>query len=354
MIEKTICYSLPGEGLGHATRTYSILGKLDSSIKVHIFTWGEAYDFFKEQNYPYLYKIEAELPFGRNESGTISIPKTIYNFFNFIKKYKKSYNDIKNIIVDLNPDLIISDFEPILPRIAKKLNIKYLSIDNQHKFSRCYTEDLGLKLKFYSWLMGLYTELLVPNPNGILISTFYHSKIKKKSKSTFLANCFIRSSLESLEIKDNNFILVYYKKSSGDQILEQLNKMSSKYKIKVYGCPKEKRIYSNIEYNDISNYHFLNDLANCSYLFCSSGNQLIGEAIYCGKPIFTIPEHNQAEQYINAFFIKKMNAGTFCYLKDLNFELIQDFLNEFKTKNSSKINGADQAVALINNYLLEN
>jgi hypothetical protein len=68
MNEKTICYSLPGEGLGHATRTYSVLGKLDSSIKVHIFTWGEAYDFFKEQNYPYLYKIEAELPFGRSKS----------------------------------------------------------------------------------------------------------------------------------------------------------------------------------------------------------------------------------------------------------------------------------------------
>ena len=46
-----IFYSLPGEGLGHAIRTQAILDNLDPRIEVHLFTWGEAYDFFEKQNY---------------------------------------------------------------------------------------------------------------------------------------------------------------------------------------------------------------------------------------------------------------------------------------------------------------
>lgn len=348
---KKIFYSLPGEGLGHAIRTLSVIEKLPKDIEIHIFTWGEAFDFFEKQNYKNLHKIEADLPFGRGKNGQISIIQTGFKFIKFCKKYKKSFKDIEALTKELNPDLIISDFEPILPRIAKKLKIKYISIDNQHKFSRCYSNDIPLKYKFYCWLMGLYTELLVPNPDVAIVSTFYHSSIKKKPDKTILVNCFMRTLMENTITSNENFILVYYKSSSGDLLLKELNKISKFIKIKVYGCPKEKRIYSNIEYSDISNEAFIKDLSKCSYLLCSAGNQLLGEAIYYGKPIFAVPEPNQAEQYLNAYFVDKTNCGVICNVNEISINKILSFINKFKTNSSSKINGVNEVVPIINSYL---
>lgn len=350
-MKKVIFYSLAGEGLGHAIRTLAILEKLDPSIEVHIFTWGEAYDFFKNHGYENLHQIKADLHFGRSKDGKINKLKTAINFLNFIKNYKKAFREIEILAKGLKPKLIISDFEGVLPRVAKKLNIKYISIDNQHKFSRCYSNELSLINRFYYWIMGVYAELLVPNPDLAIVSTFHHSSIKTKLDKTILTNCFIRNSIENIKTADENFILVYYKISSGDILLKELNKISKFIKIKVYGCPKDKRIYSNIEYYDISNEAFIQDLSKCSYLFCSAGNQLLGEAVFYGKPIFAVPEANQPEQYINAFFIEKIKNGMLCEIKNININKILHFINNFKPKNSSKINGVYEAVDQINRYL---
>lgn len=354
-MKKIIFYSLPGEGLGHAIRTISILEQLDPSIEVHVFTWGEAYNFFKNENYKHLYEITA-LPFGRNKNGCINMTKTSVNFFKFLKNYKKYFNKVKDLAIQLKPDLIISDFEPILPRIAIKLGIKHISIDNQHKFSRCYSNDVSLKLKIYCWLMGLYTELLVPKPDKAVVSTFYHNSIKRNSHKTILTNCFMRKLLENTKPTDDGFILLYYKISSGATILKELHKISDKYKIKVYGCPKDKRDYGglktgNIQYFDILNEPFIKDLASCSYLFCSSGNQLLGEAVFYGKPIFTVPEVNQAEQFINAHFIEKLGFGVHCNLNEISLDKINSFINTYKPRDANMINGTYCTVDIINQYL---
>jgi uncharacterized protein (TIGR00661 family) len=352
-MKKTIFYGLPGEGLGHAIRTISILEKLNPEIEVHVFTWGEAYDFFKNENYKNLHKI-ADLPFGRDKNGCISVGKTFCNFIKFTKNYKKSFNEIKKLATEIKPDLIISDFEPILPRVGRKLKIPYISIDNQHKFSRCYADDVSLKLKFYCWVMGLYTEFLVPNPDKAVVSTFYHTAIKKLSHKTVLTNCFMRKLLEETKPKDDNFILVYYKISSGDKLLHELKKISNIYKIKVYGCPKDRRNFTNnFEYHDIKNEEFIKDLANCSYLFCSSGNQLLGEAVFYGKPIFTVPEINQAEQFINAHFIEKLGFGVHCNLWEISLDKIKEFILNYKQRSVESINGTSEAINIINHYLGE-
>lgn len=336
-----IFYSLPGEGLGHCARVLSILDYLEA--EVHIFTWGEAYDFLKKENYPYLHKITS-LPFGRNKKGKISTVKSIVNFLKFIKNYQESFDYCISQYHIHKPDLFIADFEGVLPRAAKHLNQYYLSIDNQHKFSRCDLSDLPFKLRMHAYGMGFYTEKLMPNPELAIVSTFYHSATKKYG-NTILTNCFLRKKFEEITPSTGNYILVYYKQSMGEQILDLLKDQNN---VKVYNFPYKKYHF---QYCELSNENFIRDLAGCKALIASAGNQLLGEAIYYNKPMFLIPEPNQPEQSINVFYIKKMGYGD--YTNDPIQEQIDNFLNNLTYKNEKHINGVHEVVDIINKYLYE-
>lgn len=344
---KRIFYSLPGEGLGHAARTKAIIDRLEH--EVHIFTWGEAFDFFKKQNYPYLHKI-AGIPFGRDSKNKIQIFKTIKNFISFLFKYRKSFKEILEFYEEIQPDLFVVDFEPILPRVARKIKAKYLSIDNQHKFSHCKIDDLPTNLRFFAYWMGMYTEINVPDPTEIIISTFYHSAVKKTGNVT-LVNCFMRKEFDKYKSIAGDYILVYYKNSCGPKILEILNELDIS-NVKVYNCPEQNRKYG-FEYHDTSNESFIAALAGCQAIFCGSGNQLLGESAFYGKPIFTIPEPNQPEQLINAYYVDKMGYGAYSELENISTEKVVDFLNTFKQRQCTEANGVDRAVEIINQYLNE-
>ena len=165
-----IFYSLSGEGLGHAIRTASLLENLDKKIEVHIFTWGEAYDFFEQLGHPHLYKI-ADLPFGRDKNNQISTIKTVVNFFRYGCKFPSSFLFVRKKAKELKPDLFISDFESLLPRVAHWMRKPLFSVDNQHRFSRCKLKGLSLGFRLYAYFIGMLTELYVPHPDKVVIST---------------------------------------------------------------------------------------------------------------------------------------------------------------------------------------
>ena len=339
---KTIFYGLAGEGLGHAVRTMSVIERVKA--KICVFTWGEAFNFFEKEQYPFLYPIDG-LPFGRNKQNKITALRSVGKFFQFLSKYKSSFNYVAKQAEKLSPSLFVSDFEPILPRVAKTLGIPLLSIDNQHKFSRCSIQSLPFKLRSYAWLMGRFTELFVPDPDEVLVSTFYHKELT--SNNAVLTNCFLRQNFENQVIHENDFVLVYYKKSCGDEILKNLSKRH--LTVKVYNCPQDKRIYPQFQYYELCNCAFIRDLAQCSHLFCSAGNQLLGEALYFGKPIFAVMEPNQPEQEINAFYIQKLNYGIGCNsVDDAKVDL---FLNNSWNKKPTRENGVDVAADIIHKYI---
>jgi uncharacterized protein (TIGR00661 family) len=346
-MKKRIFYSLAGEGLGHAIRTTAILEHLDPEFEVHLFTWGEAYDFFKKRQYPFLHRI-AKLPFGRTKNNKISTSKSILNFVKFCINFPSSFRYIGRLCKTLDPVLCIADFEAIMPRIAYTYYVPLFSIDNQHKFSRCESKDLPRSLRIYAYLMGLFTEIYVPRPERVIVSTFHHNALKKTDDQTIITNCFVRKSFNNYQPTIGDYVLLYYKSPFGGilEILAQTN-----WKIKVYGCPPHLRTVGKFEYQDIDNERFIKDLAGCSHLICGAGNQLLGEAIYYGKPIFAIPEPNQPEQSINAFYVEKMKRGTSCDVENLSIDKFLNFYETFKSEEGVGINGAIEAVTEIHKYL---
>lgn len=344
---KTIFYSLAGEGLGHACRTQAIIENLPD-YQVHLFTWGEAWEFFHRQGYPHLHKIVG-LPFGRKANNAISLWKTAINFMRFRSKCRSSMRYIVEHAIIHKPCLFVCDFESVMPKAARYFDKPLLSIDNQHKFSRTIDKDIPLDLRFFAFLMGLYAEWLCHRPDLAIVSTFYHSAVKKKyCKRTLLTNCFMRKSVEEIKPSVGDYVLVYYKPSVGPSMLDAL--ATTKEKVVVFNCPPEFRKHP-LDYHLVGGDSFIKALAGCKAVFCAAGNQLLGEAVYYGKPIFTIPEPNQPEQRINAYYVQKMNYGMTTAIEHFMPQMVVDFLSHLdKYDNRSNLNGVHVAIEQIRQY----
>jgi uncharacterized protein (TIGR00661 family) len=344
---KRVFYSLAGEGLGHTGRVYAIAEQLNKTqdCEVHIFTFGEAYDYFKSLNYHYLHLIDG-LRFGRFNKKVNNF-LTIYNFLKYLSVCKKSYNYISGKIKELKPVLAITDFEPILPRVANKHGLQLLSIDNQHRFSRCSNHDLSFLLKTYCNIAGLFIEKYIPNPDYVIVSTFYNEFANDESLE--VVGPIVREEFLKQEVKDDNFILLYYKKSVGEQILALLKKI--KMPVVVYGHEKI-GVEDNVTYKKLAYQEFAKDLASCKCVFGGAGNQLLCEALFLNKPVFAVPEPNQYEQYVNSEYLE-MAGETYCHLKDLNFNKVLKFILHRKTKQYryNLSNGTERACQIINSYI---
>ena len=248
----------------------------------------------------------------------------------------------------IHPDLFITDFEPSIARAASYHNKPLISIDNQHRFIYSKLDELSLQLKLYGWMCGLFANLLVPNPNCVIVSSFYSDKIKKANESVTFVGGILRKIVEEQQPTNGDFVLVYSKNYIADDVLKHLLPLKDKFV--VYGASCSAPV--NFEFKKISP-DFVKDLAKCKCVISTAGHQLISEARYYKKPVLVIPEPCQYEQYINAFFVDKIGLGKTFYLNDLNTEVIKDFIENFSNNSTNVQNGVIDVVNIINRFTNE-
>ena len=227
------------------------------------------------------------------------------------------------------------------------MNSNLISVDNQHRFSYVDMIDLPPFLRFYGWVCGAISKVYIPSPDATIISTFHYDYIKPSDESVVLTGGLLRKNIEDIKPTDEGFILVYLRDSVSERILDCLKQVHGKYKI--YGA-KDKFDHPDFEFKELSS-GFVNDLASCSKLISTAGNQLITEARYYQKPCLLIPEPNQYEQYINAVYAERMGIGQLCYIKNLTPNVVNNFFN-FKNTCNSPPNGVDKVVEVIKYYLI--
>ena len=193
-------------------------------------------------------------------------------------------------------------------------------------------------------LMSVFIKNYIKNEKDIIVSTFHYDKEITTAKIT---NVFIRKFFKTLNPINGDYILMYYKPIM-DKIINILSKTN--FKIKVYGKFDNYYKKNNIEYFPLSYEEFSKDLAGCKALFCTAGNQLLGEARYFGKPIFAIPITNQYEQYVNAFYVKDLKIGTYSKIEHVNEKAILDFLNNLNYYEPHNVDGTEFAINIIKEY----
>lgn len=357
-----IIYSLAQDGRGHSSRGYEIIRRLaERKHEIMVLTGGDTYDPLRES----LRKIKnvsvKRIPGFQsfyNNNGKINYWKTSIKNFPRIICGDLIIKKLETLIEKNKLDFAISDFEPYLPRAAKKKKIGFITIDNQH---RILFENINLNhirpnhLPSYLVSKGV---VYVSHPLGrkCIISSVFKPKIKSKKIGTteiISVGPIIRKEVADLKNKvtKKDFVLVYVKPVLEKAVLPLLEGIKEKFIMYVKNPEDITKLIGsgkNITCKAHSHTRFPKDLAKCKAVITSAGEQLISEALYLGKPLFLLPEGGQFEQILNGYSVKNAGLGDFKVINKVKKDDIKDFLarldNYEKKIKKMKINNSVEEI----------
>jgi uncharacterized protein (TIGR00661 family) len=76
----------------------------------------------------------------------------------------------------------------------------------------------------------------------------------------------------------------------------------------VYGL-RRKATHGNCTLKEFSEEGFVEDLASARAVVANGGLSLLGEAVYLGKPTYSVPVRHQFEQLMNARYLEELGYG---------------------------------------------
>ncbi|MDP2916489.1 MAG: glycosyltransferase family protein, partial [Dehalococcoidia bacterium] len=206
-----------------------------------------------------------------------------------------------------NPDVIISDFEPFVSAIGTIRSIPVISMDNQHVISFCSLEYPMAWIPDY-----LLARTICDNINRFarhfFLTSFFGPELKPDvSVKATLVGPIQRKEVLSQTPVNGEHILVYIRTPDRAQsILPLMEKLDARFIAYGFEPPEAVR---NVTFKKPSDSEFLRDLASSRAVITNGGHSLISEALYLGKPVYSIPTRGDFEQMLNAHYVERLGYG---------------------------------------------
>ena len=299
-----ILYGVCGEGYGHSSRALVLADYLEKKgHEVRILTYGKAYKVLKKR-FNCTKVSGLHLVF---EKSILKKRKTIKKALKILSENIHKWKKFHKLMKEFNPELCISDMEPIVPILRNWYHKPLICFDNQHRLTHFET-TIPKEYKKDFLIAREVTNSFVKKADYFVITSFTKSKIKKEfEKNTFIVPPPIRKEVVEIkkQVRYENKILVYLT-SKDKKTLKILEHTGESFV--VYGYNKNKK-KGKIDFK--TREHFLKDLKNCKAVISTAGFTLMSEAIYLNKPFLALPLKGQFEQVLNALFLKKAGFGDF-------------------------------------------
>ncbi len=241
---------------------------------------------------------------------------------------------IQNKVQRFAPDLAIAGYESALPRIARLLSIKCIRIDYQHLLDDLDPASLPLPLRL-RLITKRFTDRLLSAPvTAQIVSAFHKYPVRGDLAASQIQHVgvLLRKELQGSKRCDQHLLIkarASFRKECLDALLE------SKLPARVYGFDRTGTL-GNILFRSSSE-TFAEDLLSCVGVITNTSNQLIGEALGCGKPVLAIPGTDDYHQQICALFLASQSNNTLC--KDrLCAKSLRNFYEQHYAGESSQCN----------------
>ena len=316
-----ILYGVPGEGMGHATRSKVVIDYLISKgHELRIVASDRAFKFL-DKSFPGLV-IEIKGFHFAYKNAEVSKSGT---FMLILKSAAKNlvFNKTQKQLLEQNfaPDMVISDFESFSFVYAKLHKLPIISIDNMQVMDRCKLDIKIAKEERNNYLLAKgIVKFKVPRCHHYFITSFFDAQIKKANTS--LVPPIIRKEIQAAKTSKGNHIIMYQTSSTLKTVKETLHQFPQEQFL-VYGMNKDEQD-KNITFKPFSEAGFIQDLASAKAVIANGGFSFISEAVYLKKPVYSFPINKQFEQWMNAAYIDKLGYGKHC--NSLNAVDLRDFL----------------------------
>jgi uncharacterized protein (TIGR00661 family) len=304
----SIVYSICGEGRGHATRARAVVEGLRAHHQVTLFASGCAHDMLADycrETGVGLFHIPG-LHFEYTRRGRVALLRTVSAAAGFKLAIGRYVRAVQPTLERLAPDLVVADFEPILPRAARRMGVPFVSFDHQHYLVVSDLSALPAGLRQRAALAAPFVRALYDWQIATIVSSFYAPPLKEAYTDTTLVGTLIRPEIAGLRPERGRHLVAYIRRQAAPDVLEALR-----------ACGREVRLYGlgprpaegNLRFLAVDERRFVDDLASCDAVVSTAGNQLVGEALYLGKPMLVLPEARNFEQAVNAHFLEQSGAG---------------------------------------------
>jgi uncharacterized protein (TIGR00661 family) len=304
----TIFYSLAGEGRGHATRVRTIVEHLRSEHRFVIFAPGDAFDML-DPLYAGTDVRVVRIPglgFEYDAKNALSPWRTTRGALAYIARLPKLLARLDAEFERERPALVVTDFEPSLPRAAARRGIPFVSLNHQHFLVTSDFSHLPKALQLRAAALGKVVDLYYHGQASTIVSSFCFPPLRKSRSRVVQVGPLLRPSVLAARPEVGSHLIVYLRKFGSERLLEAL--AATGREVRTYGLGAQPS-RGNVHFFPIDERRFVEDLATSYALVTTAGNQLLGEALYLQKPVFALPEPNNAEQLLHGHLLARERTG---------------------------------------------
>jgi uncharacterized protein (TIGR00661 family) len=322
-----ILYGVVGEGMGHATRSKVVCEhlvrqghdvKIVVSGRAHAFLSKTFHDVVEIKGLTIRYIDNAMAKAGSLAQNLVAAPGLLY----------ENVNAYFDRVIDFDPHAVISDFDSFSYLFGKRHGLPVLSIDNQQIICRCkHPKDIKRGTEIDYRLTKAFVRAKLPGCDHYVITTFFYPKVRKKfADTTTLVPSILRKEVIAAKKRARlgKHVLVYQTSTSDKRLIPTLNRVPNQEFV-VYGL-RRNAVEGNCTIKDFSEEGFVEDLAQARAVVSNGGLSLVGEAVYLGKPIYSVPVQHQFEQLMNARYLEELGYGLAA--DSIDHDILRLFLSE--------------------------
>lgn len=297
-----ILYGLNGTGYGHVCRSREIIRRLKRlGHDVCVIFSGGAPRLDLEDFTPYM--VYRGFTFVTVQ-GKLDYLKTAMQV-----NLPRFYRDLRSLDGS-GLDLVITDFEPLSSRLARRYGVPSIGIGHQYAFVYGIPTARGNPLGRF--VLNRYAPS--DHPIGLHWHHFGFPILPP----------IVPEGLEREALCQSNKILVYLPWEDLDWMSHELRPLAT-HDFYIYDARCERAIDDgHLHYRPSSRAAFLDDLVDSSGVMCNAGFELPSEALHLGKKLLVKPLHGQMEQESNAMALAGLNLGT--ATEELTTETIESWL----------------------------
>ncbi|WP_151085826.1 glycosyltransferase family protein [Hymenobacter baengnokdamensis] len=305
----TILYGVPGEGLGHATRSKVIIAwLLEQGHEVRVVSSSRAFTLLDKAFPGRVLEIKGfHLAY---KQLTVSKSRTLgLTLRTAPEALQTNFRQYRQLLRGFRPAVVISDFESFSYFFAKLLRVPVISIDNMQIISRARLNvAIPPAIREDYDLARYLVRAKLPRARHYLITTFFELPLRPRyAGRTTLVPSIIRPEIQAAQPTRGDYILVYQSATTQGDLIPILQQLPEQ-EFRVYGFNKDEA-HGNVRLRPFSEAGFIAELAGCRAVLTNGGFSLISEAVYLHKPVCAVPIPAQFEQWLNAAEIEQRGYG---------------------------------------------
>lgn len=349
-----IFYGVSGEGRGHATRARALIEDLRARHELVVYSFDQAYDLLRSvyEGSDVDVRPLPGLQFAYGPGKRLDYGRSFIRGLPYLLHLPDLVQRLHRELEEDGADLVITDFEPALPRAALRAGVPFLSLDHQHFLVACDLRSLPPSLQAYATFMAPFVHAFYGGQVETVVSSFFSAPLRPGYSQVVQIGTMLRPEVVRATRETGDHVVAYVRRAGSERLLRALARAGAE--VRVYGLGSRPSM-GRVRFREIDVFGFVEDLATSRALVTTAGNQLIGESLFLGKPVLALPEEGNYEQRINGHFLHQLRTGVSVDVERISGKHVRRFLaraDEYAARiEPARYYGNPGAVAIVESHL---